>query len=80
MPGKAGDVWKDILGSEPTKQPQNDHRTPTEAPQSAHNAPMKEYRVRLPETWWQALRERAAAEGLKPSQVVRRLVAEYLGK
>ena len=35
-------------------------------------------RVRLPEAWWRALTDQAAAEGLKPSQLLRQIVAEYL--
>ena len=70
---------RQAMGEKPTEQPQDDYREPTERLQSADTEPMKDYRVRLPESWWRELRERGAAEGLKPSQVIRRLVAAYLG-
>ncbi len=64
----------------PTERLQNASAETTERLQNAYDQPMKDYRVRLPENWWQELKRRGAAEGLKPSQLVRRLIAEYLGR
>ena len=61
-----------------TEGRQSADETPTERLQSADEEPMKDYRVRLPESWWAELKRRGAREGLKPSQVIRQLVAEYL--
>ena len=62
------------------EQPQDDYDTPTERLQDDYEGPMKDYRVRLPESWWQELKRRAAARGLKPSQLIREIVSEYLRK
>ena len=63
---------------EPTERPQNADKAPTESLRGAYDEPMGEYRVRLPAAWWEALRERGAARGLRPSQLIREIVAEYL--
>jgi len=81
MAHRGNDARRDLEGRNlptPTDGQRNAYRTPTKQLQDADNAPMKDYRVRLPVSWWEALRERAAAEGLKPSQLIRRLVADYL--
>lgn len=63
---------------ETTKGPQKDGKASTDSLRNAYNTPMHEYRVRLPSAWWEALRQRGAVRGLKPSQVIRELVAAYL--
>ena len=72
------DEMREAMGEKPTEVPQSADETPTERLQSAYDEPMKDYRVRLPESWWRALQERGGARGLKPSQLIRELVAEYL--
>ena len=66
------------MGEKPTNSLQQADAAPTESLQHADNGPMKDYRVRLPESWWKALTERAAAQGLKPSQLLRQILAEWL--
>lgn len=70
----------EAMGGQPTEAPQDAYRAPTERLQSADDEPMKDYRVRLPESWWAELRRRAAARGLKPSQLIRELVSDYLSR
>ncbi len=70
----------EAMGGKPTDKTQTADTTPTERLQSADSKPMKDYRVRLPESWWQELKRRAAARGLKPSQLLREIVAEWLSQ
>jgi len=55
---------------------------PTESTQRAHGlptaGPLKAYRVRIPENWWEEMTEHFKAQGKRPSEGLREIIRQYL--
>jgi predicted DNA binding CopG/RHH family protein len=60
--------------TEHTQEPDKAHTEHTQTPDDE----LKRREFRISDRDWQALQRKAAAEGTKPSTIIRRLVKEYI--
>ena len=76
------DDMREAMGEKPTESRQHADDTPTIRRQHADlppaTGPMKDYRVRMPESWWAELTAQATAQGMQPSQLLRQILADWL--